>query len=84
MISSTEIRNRVCANRFSPPFFGVSGLVTPKVIDYIGKNRLYITPAGEVDLNIYAESPLIIRENSTASNASNSGGGSAAVQNDST
>ena len=40
VISSTEIRRRVCEN-LSVPFFGISGLVTPKVIQYLTENRLY-------------------------------------------
>ena len=34
VISSTEIRRRVCENQ-SLPFFGIAGLVTPGVIKYI-------------------------------------------------
>ena len=70
VISSTEIRNRVCANQDSP-FFGIAGLVTPKVIDYIRKSRLYINPSFEVDLLVNDKSPIVVRDNSTASNSGN-------------
>lgn len=37
VISSTEVRRRVCEN-FILPFYGISGLVSPKVIEYITNN----------------------------------------------
>ncbi len=40
VISSTEIRRRVC-ELGHVPFFGIAGLVTPKVIAYLTENRLY-------------------------------------------
>ena len=40
VISSTEGRRRVCENS-TVPFFGIAGLVTPRVIQYLSDNRLY-------------------------------------------
>ena len=60
VISSTEIRRRVCENSIIP-FYGISGLVTPKIIEYITVNQLYLQPSGQVDLFIENESPVIMR-----------------------
>ena len=60
VISSTEIRRRVCENSIIP-FYGISGLVTPKIIEYITINQLYLQPSGQVDLFIENESPVIMR-----------------------
>mmetsp|Transcript_20126 Transcript_20126/g.24823 ORF Transcript_20126/g.24823 Transcript_20126/m.24823 type:complete len:123 (+) Transcript_20126:413-781(+) len=60
VISSTEIRRRVCENSHLP-YFGVTGLVTPKVIQYLQKHRLYRQPSSEVDLHTAEQSPVISR-----------------------
>ena len=44
VISSTEIRRRVCEN-VNIPYFGIAGLVTPKVITYLAENGLYRQPS---------------------------------------
>eukprot|EP00353_Schmidingerella_taraikaensis_P016582 CAMPEP_0185612556 /NCGR_PEP_ID=MMETSP0436-20130131/22254_1 /TAXON_ID=626734 ORGANISM="Favella taraikaensis, Strain Fe Narragansett Bay" /NCGR_SAMPLE_ID=MMETSP0436 /ASSEMBLY_ACC=CAM_ASM_000390 /LENGTH=114 /DNA_ID=CAMNT_0028246027 /DNA_START=362 /DNA_END=706 /DNA_ORIENTATION=- len=60
VISSTEIRRRVCENSHLP-YFGITGLVTPKVIQYLQKHRLYRQPSSEVDLHTAEQSPVISR-----------------------
>ena len=45
VISATEIRRRVCNNGHIP-FYGIAGLVTPKVIQYLTANQLYNKPSG--------------------------------------
>jgi len=50
VISSTEIRRRVCENHMVP-YCGIAGLVTPNVIDYLSRNRLYIRPSDQIDLH---------------------------------
>lgn len=44
VISSTEVRRRVCENRHIP-FFGISGLVTRNVLEYLADNMLYRDPS---------------------------------------
>lgn len=44
VISSTEIRRRVCENP-NAPFFCIAGLVTPLVIAYITEHQLYTSPS---------------------------------------
>ena len=61
VISSTEIRRRVCENQMlitvTDPgkcllsFFGIAGLVTPRVIEYLTNHRLYIRPSDQIDLH---------------------------------
>ena len=60
VISSTEIRRRVCENPHSP-HKGIAGLVTPRVIDYLNKNRLYIQASLDIDLHTAEASPVISR-----------------------
>lgn len=60
VISSTEIRRRVCENSHVP-FFGIAGLVSPKVIEYLTVNRLYHQPSKEIDLHVTDTSPVIAR-----------------------
>lgn len=50
VISSTEIRRRVCENQMLS-FFGIAGLVTPRVIEYLTNHRLYIRPSDQIDLH---------------------------------
>ncbi len=66
VISSTEIRRRVCENAHLP-YFGIAGLVSPRVIQYLTQNGLYVKPSSEIDLNTAEASPLIVRENSVQS-----------------
>lgn len=49
VISSTEVRRRVCENAHLP-FFGIAGLVTRNVLDYLTQNTLYRDPSMNVDL----------------------------------
>ena len=60
VISSTEIRRRVCDNP-NVPFKGIAGLVTPRVIDYISKHRLYVQASTDIDLHTADPSPVISR-----------------------
>lgn len=60
VISSTEIRRRVCENPHVP-FKGIAGLVTSHVIDYISKHRLYVQASIDIDLHTADASPVISR-----------------------
>ena len=62
VISSTEIRRRVCENSHTP-FFGITGLVTPQVIQYLTENQLYRRPSSQIDLHtlVKEESMLVTR-----------------------
>ena len=65
VISSTEIRRRVCENS-QIPFFGISGLVTPRVLQYLTDNELYRRPSPKIDLHtmVKSESMLVTRQKS--------------------
>ena len=52
VISSSEIRRRVSSNVPSMPNFGIAGLVTPKVLNYLTENRLYLSPSDMIDLHL--------------------------------
>ena len=52
VISSTEIRRRVCENS-NRPFFGIAGLVTAKVIQYVAENRLYQAPISSEQVDLH-------------------------------
>ena len=60
VISSTEVRRRVCENHCLP-FYRISGLVTSKVISYISEHKLYLAPSEIIDEYLVARSPILMR-----------------------
>lgn len=64
VISSTEIRKRVQKNVNSGMRHscGIAGLVTPSVLNFIIKNKLYTEFSQPIDLHVNYESPVVVRE----------------------
>ena len=74
VISSTEIRSRIAQNSLKPqvPHLGITGLVTPSVLNYIKDNQMYISPSAPIDLRTNDLNPVLQRQPSEATRASDS------------